>query len=197
MMMKKPVIGVLALQGDFEAHQGLLDQIEAPNIQIRLPDELELVQGLIFPGGESTTLIKLIHAFDLAEPIRRFAEQGGAIYGTCAGAILIASEVERSNQFSFGLIDITVSRNSYGRQAESFEHDIPIPGIDPKPFHAVFIRAPKIIRVGTNVTVLGTLDNDVIAARQNNVLVTTFHPELTDDPRIHYYFVDQLVHSLL
>ncbi len=191
--MKKPVIGVLALQGDFEAHQGMLDRIDVPNIQVRLPDDLQIVQGLIIPGGESTTLIKLIQAFDLAEPIRRFAAEGGAVYGTCAGAILVAAAVEHNRQFSFGLIDITVSRNGYGRQADSFERNIHFTGLESATYHAVFIRAPKIVEAGIHVTVLATLDETIIAARQDRVLVTTFHPELTDDPRIHEYFVNEFV----
>ncbi len=194
--MKKKVIGVLALQGDFEAHQGMLDRISAPNIQVRLAEELEIISGLIIPGGESTTLIRLMHAFNLTDPIRRFVARGGAVYGTCAGAILIAAEVVNSRQFSFGFIDIGVSRNSYGRQVDSFEKLIDVPAISPKPFHAVFIRAPKIVRTCPKVEVLASLDDAVIAARQDNILVTTFHPELTDNPAVHEYFVSQCVNDL-
>lgn len=194
--MKKKVIGVLALQGDFEAHQGMLDRIGAPNIQVRIAEELKIISGLIIPGGESTTLIRLMQAFNLTDPIRQFVVKGGAVYGTCAGAILIAAEVVNSSQFSFGFIDIGISRNSYGRQVDSFEKEIDMPVISPKPFHAVFIRAPKIVRTGPKVEILAGLDDAVIAARQDNILVTTFHPELTDNPAVHEYFVSQCVNDL-
>lgn len=192
---KKTVIGVLALQGDFEAHRKMLDKIHVPSIEVRLPEQLQKIDGLILPGGESTTLIKLMHAYHFVEPLRLFVASGGAIYGTCAGAILMAKEVLPKPQFAFGFMDLTIARNSYGRQVDSFEKDVRIPEISSSPVHAVFIRAPKILQAGSEVRILAQLDDSIIAARQNRMLVTTFHPELTDNPAVHAYFVQFCVHS--
>ncbi len=183
-------IGVLALQGDFDAHRKSLDRLGIESSEIRKKEELEDLDGLIIPGGESTTLIKLLHAFDLVEPIREFHRQGKGIFGTCAGSILVTKEIENSSQFRFGFIDMTVVRNGYGRQLDSFEEDIRIQELSEEPFHAVFIRAPRIVRCGKNATALADKNGSILMARENNVLVTTFHPELTEDTRIHRYFTD-------
>lgn len=186
-------IGVLALQGDFEAHRVALDRIGVINAEIRKSEQLNEVDGLIIPGGESTTLIKLLHAFDMIEPIREFYKAGGAFFGTCAGSILLAKEIENSEQFRFGFINITVLRNGYGRQVESFEDDIVVSELGSEPVHAVFIRAPKITRCGAGVTVLAEKAGSILIAREKNILVSTFHPELTADTRFHKYFTDACV----
>lgn len=186
-------IGVLALQGDFEAHRSALGRIGVINSEVRKSEQLKDVDGLIIPGGESTTLIKLLHAFDMIDPIREFYKAGGAFWGTCAGSILLAKEIENSGQFRFGFIDITVLRNGYGRQIESFEDDIVVNELGNEPVHAVFIRAPKITRCGAGVTVLAEKGGSILIAKEKNILVSTFHPELTDDTRFHRYFVDTCV----
>jgi 5'-phosphate synthase pdxT subunit len=193
--MGRGSIGVLALQGDFDAHQRMLDRLDVPNMQVRTADQMADVDGLIIPGGESTTLIKLIKDFRMEDSLREFHRRGQAIFGTCAGSILAARTIENSDQFRFGFIDITVRRNGYGRQVDSFERDINVPVLGEEPLHAVFIRAPKILRAGREVTVLARLDDSVVAARQGRVLVSTFHPELTEDERMHRYFVEQVVGS--
>jgi len=187
------MIGVLALQGDFEAHQRMLDRLFVKNVAVRKPEELENVDALIIPGGESTTLIKLLHAFELVDPIKDFYKKGRGLFGTCAGSILLAKEIENSSQFRFGLINVTVLRNGYGRQINSFEEDIIVKEFGGKPIHAVFIRAPKILRCSKSVTVLAKKDESILMAKENNVMVCTFHPELTEDTRIHQYFVDTCV----
>lgn len=189
-MLKK--IGVLALQGDFEAHQKMLEKLSVESVQIRTSEPLGGVDGLIIPGGESTTLIKLMRAFDLIEPIRQFHKKGKPIFGTCAGSILVAKNIRNSEQFRFGFIDITVERNGYGRQVNSFECDV-MTSLGPDPMHAVFIRAPKIVDAGSSVDILASYDGAPIAARENKILVATFHPELTADTRWHQYFLEKLV----
>ncbi|NUM79534.1 pyridoxal 5'-phosphate synthase glutaminase subunit PdxT [bacterium] len=191
--MKK--IGVLALQGDFEAHQKMLAKLSVESVQIRTSGQLDSVDGLIIPGGESTTLIKLMRAFDLIEPIREFHKKGKPIFGTCAGSILAAKNIRNSEQFRFGLIDITVERNGYGRQVNSFECDVAT-SLGPELMHAVFIRAPKIIQTGSSVEILAAYEDAPIAARENQVLVATFHPELTDDIRLHQFFIEKMVGKL-
>ncbi len=191
--MERSPIGVLALQGDFEAHQRVLDRLGVANVQVRTAEQLAAVDGLILPGGESTTLIRLIRDFRMEDALREFHRRGKAIFGTCAGSILAAREIENSEQFRFGFIDITVRRNGYGRQVDSFERDIEVPALGGEPLHAVFIRAPKILKAGKAVTVLARLDDSIVAARHGPVLVTTFHPELTEDERLHRFFVEQVV----
>lgn len=189
-MLKK--IGVLALQGDFDAHQKMLDRLSVQSLQIRTREQLNDIDGLIIPGGESTTLIKLMRAFDLIEPISQFYEKGKPIFGTCAGSILVAKNIQNSEQFRFGFIDTTVERNGYGRQVNSFECDV-ITSLGPEPMHAIFIRAPKIVNTGSSVDIIATYEGSPIAARENKILVATFHPELTDDVRLHQYFMQKLV----
>ena len=187
-MSKK--IGVLALQGDFDAHQRMLNKLNIVNVAVRKADQLDDLNGLIIPGGESTALIKLLRAFDLIEPIREFYKIGKGLFGTCAGSILLAREIENSEQFRFGFIDITVARNGYGRQVDSFEDDIHAKELGELPIHAVFIRAPKITACGKNVSILAEKENSILIAKEKNVMVSTFHPELTEDTRLHSYFID-------
>lgn len=187
-------IGVLALQGDFAEHLTMLQRIGAQGVEVRLPRDLFGVEGLIIPGGESTTIGKLAVMYGLMEPLQQLA-QAKPIWGTCAGAIFISKDVHRQQPL-LGLMDITVTRNAFGRQVDSFETDLNVPALtnkdngQPRPYHAVFIRAPLIESVGPGVEVLAKLPNGrIVAARQNNLLATSFHPELTRDERFHRYFV--------
>ncbi len=184
-------IGVLAAQGAFAEHIAALQQLEAKAVPVRLPRELGGLDGLIIPGGESTTIGKLMTDYNLTEEIKAFALKGLPIFGTCAGMILLAKHGTNGYPETLKLMDITVSRNAFGRQKESFETELKIPLLGEKPFRAVFIRAPLIKSVGGNVAVLATLaDGGIVAARQGKLLVAAFHPELTDDPRFHQYFLD-------
>jgi 5'-phosphate synthase pdxT subunit len=189
-------IGVLALQGDFAEHLLLLHQLGAEAYSVRLPSQLENLDGLIIPGGESTTIGKLASTFDLIEPLRQFA-MNHPVWGTCAGAIFLAKDA-RSHQPLLNLMDIAVKRNAFGRQVDSFEVDLIIPALnDPeRPYRAIFIRAPIIESVGEGVDILARLeegasneDGRIVAAKQGNLLATAFHPELTEDPRFHRYFL--------
>ncbi len=191
-------IGVLALQGDFAEHLAMLRRIGADAVEVRLPRELEGLAGLIIPGGESTTIGKLAVTFGLLEPLRAFA-QARPVWGTCAGAIFLSRDARR-DQPLLGVMDITVARNAFGRQVDSFEIDLDVPALlhagngRPRPFHAVFIRAPLIESVGPEVEVLarlpeGQASGRIVAARQGLRLATSFHPELTGDDRFHRYFL--------
>lgn len=187
-------IGVLAVQGAFIEHDKILAHIGAEPVEVRLPRHLEGLDGLVIPGGESTTIGKVAHRWGLLEPIRAFAQSGRPLWGTCAGMILMAKEVTDAvpGQPILSLMDITVRRNAFGRQVDSFEADLDIPVLGESPFRAVFIRAPLIERVGDGVEVLARLDDGaIIAARQGNLLATAFHPELTEDDRFHRYFVEE------
>jgi len=186
-------IGVLALQGDFAEHQVMLETLGAEVAQVRLASHLEDLNGLIIPGGESTTIGKLATDFGLMEPLREFGRKH-AIWGTCAGAIFLSKDARRKQPL-LELMDIVVERNAFGRQVDSFEVDLKIPVIAGKtsedPYHAVFIRAPLIESVGTGVEILSTLDDGrIVAARQGKLLATSFHPELTRDDRFHRYFLE-------
>ena len=187
------VVGVLALQGAFEAHQHVLGQLGFETVQVRTPSDLKLVGALVMPGGESTTMSHLLLTSGLFESIDTRLKQGMPVFGTCAGMILLAKDVldGRSDQKSFGAIDIDVKRNAYGRQIDSFETDIAVDGFVDD-FHAVFIRAPQIARCGEGVTVLARHGQDVVLARQGSVMVSSFHPELASDVRIHSLFADSL-----
>jgi len=186
-------IGVLALQGSFAEHQTLLRRIGADVSQVRLPAQLDGLDGLIIPGGESTTIGKLAVTFGLMEPLRRFAVSH-PVWGTCAGAIFLSRDARR-HQPLLGAMDITIERNAFGRQVDSFEADLSIPVLaDPeRPFHAIFIRAPLIESTGKGVEVLTRLSDgkrsQIVAAQQGNLLATSFHPELTNDDRFHRYFL--------
>jgi 5'-phosphate synthase pdxT subunit len=186
----KPV-GVLALQGDFLAHRAALAQAGAPSVEVRRPGELETISGLIIPGGESTTLVKLIRDMEMEGPLRAFGRRGSPVLGTCAGAILLAARVLEREQLSLGLIDIDVQRNAYGRQRESFEtargvlEDPEDPQGPGRAIEMVFIRAPRICRVGPEVAVLARHQGEPVLVRQGNVLAGTFHPEMGEDRALH------------
>ena len=184
-------IGVLALQGDFREHGQVLRRIGIDAPEVRLPRDLEQVDGLIIPGGESTTIGKLLVMFDLMDDLRQRALDGFPIYGTCAGAIVLSKDVHDRgcDQPVLAVMDMTIRRNAFGRQVDSFEADLPVPILGDEPFHAVFIRAPVIQRIGPDVEPLARLsDGTVVAAQQGNLLATAFHPELTQDGRFHQYF---------
>ena len=186
----RATLGVLALQGDFAEHVAALEACGATAIEVRTPAQLDAVDGLIIPGGESTTIARLLLAFDLTEPLRRRIAAGLPVWGTCAGAILLANEVTNLDRPPIAAMDITVERNAFGRQIDSFEADVDVAGIAGGPFHAVFIRAPVITRAGRDVQVLARLDDGrIVAARQGLLLATAFHPELTDDRRVHALFL--------
>jgi 5'-phosphate synthase pdxT subunit len=184
-------VGVLALQGDFALHAKALGKCGVEAVEVRKPSELDDVEGLIIPGGESTTLLKLMHAWNFTSAIETLHGAGKPIFGTCAGLIILAREVESPSQFSLGLIDVTVERNAYGRQRESFEAS-GVARLDagPIPLEMVFIRAPRIRRLGPSVQVLAEHRGEPVMARQGRVLVATFHPELTDNTTVHRYFCD-------
>jgi pyridoxal 5'-phosphate synthase pdxT subunit len=187
-------IGVLALQGDFLEHITILGQLGVQAVAVRLPSQLAGLDGLIIPGGESTTIGKLAVAYHLLEPIRQFGREK-AIWGTCAGAIFLARDVGMTQPL-LGLMDITITRNAFGSQVNSFETDLDIPAlcqVDPqtKPYHAIFIRAPLIDRVSGQARALATLpDGKIVVAQEGRWLATSFHPELTGDDRFHKYFVE-------
>ena len=187
--MSAPVIGVLALQGDFGLHERALARIGVASAEVRKPPELDRVDGLIIPGGESTTLLKLMEEWQFVPALEEFHAQGHPMFGTCAGLIVLAREVENPRQFSLGMIDITIERNAYGRQKESFEveGEAELDG-ERKPIKMVFIRAPRIRRLGPAVTPLVQYLGECVMAREGSVLVAAFHPELTDDPTVHRYF---------
>jgi 5'-phosphate synthase pdxT subunit len=193
--MKKRV-GILALQGDFEAHSKALERAGAEPVLVRTAEDLKSIDGLVIPGGESTTILKLLDFMDLKEPLREFAREK-PVFGTCAGAILLAKEVRNPEQESFGLIDLTVERNGYGRQIDSRVASIH-PGSDFEKragggdMEAVFIRAPIIRRAGPDVSVLAEYEGDPVLVEQGKHLVATFHPELTQDSRVHKLFVSKL-----
>jgi 5'-phosphate synthase pdxT subunit len=191
-------IGVLALQGAFIEHVNVLRSLGVDALEVRLPQELDKLDALIIPGGESTTVGKLAVTYGLVEPIRMMADAGKPVWGTCAGLVFLARTVEGLEQPLLGLMNLTVERNAFGRQVDSFEAEVLAPCLDGVsqpdqkgcPFHAVFIRAPLITAVGEGVEVLARLDGGgIVAARQANLLVTAFHPELTTDTRFHRYFL--------
>ncbi len=184
-------VGVLAVQGDFAEHIAVLKRLYTDTVEVRLPRDLEGVEALIIPGGESTTLDHLMSLYGLKDSIKAIANAGVPIWGTCAGMILMASRLNDSRFSPLGLMDITVARNAFGRQIDSFEEDLDIPAIGSEKFRAVFIRAPIITEVGREADVLARLcDGTPAAVRQENILATAFHPELTDDMRFHEYFLD-------
>ena len=183
----RPVrIGVLAVQGAFQEHIDVLRQIGVDAVAVRLPQDLEGLAGLILPGGESTTMRKLIDRWQLGQPILDLARKGAPIFGTCAGMILLSNEIADGDEAVFPLLDISVKRNAFGRQLDSFESDLSVPVLGDKPVHAVFIRAPIVERVGPDVDILAQLDDGrVVAVRKGNVVATAFHPELSGETRFH------------
>jgi 5'-phosphate synthase pdxT subunit len=177
----QPRIGILAIQGDFEAHADSLRRLDCEPVEVRRPSQLELLDGLIIPGGESTTISKGLAAYGLEQPIRDFAREGRSLLGTCAGLIMLDRD-------HLGLIDIVARRNAFGRQVKSFETDLQVKGLGPEPLRAIFIRAPWIETHAPDVEILADVDGHPVVARQRNVLVAAFHPELTDDLRMHALF---------
>ncbi len=187
-----PVVGVLALQGDVVEHVAALERAGARAVTVRTPAQLADVAGLVIPGGESTTVMKLLDRFGLIEPIRARVAAGMPLWGTCMGMIVAAHDVAELDQPTLDLIDITVRRNAFGRQNDSAEIDLPIPALGAKPFPAIFIRAPWIERAGPRVELLAQRDGHGVMVREGNVLGTSFHPELTRDDRIHAYFLEMV-----
>ena len=187
------LVGVLALQGAFAAHQRALESAGATTRQVRQPGDLGGIDALVMPGGESTTMSRLLTTSGLFDDIKSLLSDGLPVLGTCAGMILLATEVldGRPDQLSFGAIDITVQRNGYGRQIDSFETDLDVVGFD-APFHAVFVRAPKVVAIGTNVEVIAEYDGVPVVVRQGHVMVASFHPELTGDARLHAKFLQEV-----
>ncbi len=198
--MPVPRIGVFALQGDVREHLRALADAGAEAVGVRRPRELDSVDGLVLPGGESTTMVKLARTFELLEPLRERIAGGLPVYGSCAGMILLADRVDSAGsplEATFGGIDITVRRNAFGRQVDSFEEDLAIDGIEGAPMRAVFIRAPWVQEVGPSARAIGHVSTGahtgkVVAVRQANLLATSFHPELTGDGRIHAYFCEMV-----
>jgi len=185
-------IGVLALQGAFQKHIEMLERCGVRAVPVRTGGELAAVGGLIIPGGESTTIGKLLVRYGLDKQIVEAASRGMPIYGTCAGLILLATEIVGSVQDRLGILNVRVCRNAFGRQIDSFEADLDIPAIGPPPFRAVFIRAPYVQEVGSGVEVLARCDDKIVFVKQGNLLASAFHPELTDDTRIHKYFLSMV-----
>jgi 5'-phosphate synthase pdxT subunit len=185
-----PKIGVLAIQGDFLEHRQALRRIGVESEEVRLPAQLDGIDGLIIPGGESTTIVQLIDIFDFREPLRAKVQSGLPVWGTCAGMIVLADRLTDRRPEPLHLMDIEVSRNAFGRQVDSFEEDLDIEDVDGPPFRGVFIRAPVVNRVGEGVEVLSTIAGGrPVAVKQDGMLATAFHPELTDDSRLHELFL--------
>ena len=179
-------IGVLALQGDFAEHAAMLDSIGVEPVEVRLPNHLHGLSGLCLPGGESTTMRRLIDRWELRQPLLDFAATGAPIYGTCAGMIILSKEIADGEEPVLPLLDVTVRRNAFGRQLDSFEGELTVPLVGDTPVRGVFIRAPVIERVGPGVDVMATLDDGrVVAVRERNIVATAFHPELAGEPRFH------------
>lgn len=199
MVVKNLQIGVLALQGDFREHLNALSQCGVQGVEVRTPEELEKVDALIIPGGESTTIVSLAKTFEVFEPIKKRISAGMPTYGSCAGMIMLADHIvaAKEGQETFGGLDITVRRNAFGRQVDSFESDISAPAISNYPIRAIFIRAPWVEKVGKNVEVLASFEGSdgvshAVAVRQGHLLATAFHPEITGDYCVHRYFLDQV-----
>ncbi|PKM47372.1 MAG: pyridoxal 5'-phosphate synthase glutaminase subunit PdxT [Firmicutes bacterium HGW-Firmicutes-8] len=185
-------VGVLALQGAFIEHEKVLKNLGCETVQVKKREQLDGIDGLIIPGGESTTIGKLMNEFQLTDRIKEIAESGIPIFGTCAGLILMAKEIVASDQPRLGLMNIIAHRNAFGRQVDSFEADLEVEGLDGEPFKAVFIRAPYIKEVKNGVEVLSRVGDKIVLARERNFLAAAFHPELTDDYRIHNLFLEQI-----
>ena len=184
-------VGVLAVQGDFAEHIAALSKLGVKAREVRLPEHLDSLGGLIIPGGESTTLSRLMTLYNLRDPLQQMAADGRAVWGTCAGMIMLAREITENDPVPLGIMDIGVQRNAFGRQVDSFEQRLDIKALGEDSFHAIFIRAPVIIRVGNNVQVLSALDDGrPVAVQQDNLMATSFHPELTKDYRFHSYFLN-------
>ena len=183
-------VGVLALQGAFVEHISVVRRLGAEASPVRLPGELDGLDGLIIPGGESTAILKLMQSFKFIQPLRELVKGGFPIWGTCAGMVCLAKEVSHDDMETLAAMDIVVKRNAFGRQVDSFETELPVPALGDKPFPAVFIRAPIIENMDSRVDILARLpDGTVVAAKQGKLVATAFHPELSDDSRFHRYFL--------
>ena len=192
MTRTKMRIGVLALQGAFREHRLAFERLGAEVVEVRLPRHLDGLAGVVIPGGESTTMVKLMRAYELDAALVEFHRAGGWLWGTCAGAIVLARDIAGfPNQPRLGLLDMQVARNDYGRQVASFEADLDVQGLD-GPFHAVFIRAPRILEVGVGIDVVARYDDDPVAGRGERLFATVFHPELSRDDRVHGLFLDEV-----
>lgn len=189
MAEEKPTIGVLALQGDVREHVRALERAGAEAVPVKTRTALEAVDGLIIPGGESSTVGMLLERFDLMQPLQDRVTEGMPLFGTCTGLILMAKEIQGSAQPRIGCMDVSVHRNAYGRQIDSFEAEVPVPALGDEPVRAVFIRAPQITHVEPGVEVLADTESGPILVRQGHLLGATFHPELTDDLRVHQLFI--------
>ena len=187
--MTELCVGVLALQGAFREHVAAVTRLGATAREVRQLKDIDGIDALIIPGGESTTMGKLLNEWNMLEPLRQRILDGMPVYGSCAGLILLCRDIENSDQPRLGVLDATVRRNAFGRQVDSFETNLSIPEIGADPLPAVFIRAPVITGVGAGVKVLAEVDGQAVAVRQNNILATSFHPELTPDTRMHSYFL--------
>jgi pyridoxal 5'-phosphate synthase pdxT subunit len=188
-------VGVLALQGASARHADMLSRLGTPAVEVRSPADLERVDALVLPGGESTTMSMLLESSGLFDPLADRLAEGMPAFGTCAGMILLGHDIldGRADQRCFDAVDISVRRNAFGRQVDSFEADLPVAGMDGGPLHAIFIRAPVVSRVGEGVDVIATVDGQPVACRQGPVLVAAFHPELGTDPRLHELFLNEVV----
>ncbi|MFU2157917.1 pyridoxal 5'-phosphate synthase glutaminase subunit PdxT [Caldisericum sp. AR60] len=184
-------IGVLALQGAVSEHINMVKSLGVEAIPVKTVEEIKVIDGLIMPGGESTTMGRLITKFGLENVIKERIKEGMPVYGTCAGMILLAKRIKNYNQFSLGILDITVVRNAFGRQIDSMEVDLQVKGLE-DPFHAIFIRAPVAIDLGSDVDALASLEEGVVFLKQGNVYASAFHPELGNDPRIHKMFIESV-----
>lgn len=188
--MARTLVGVLALQGAFREHAAAVARLGAEAREVRQLKDMSGIDAMIIPGGESTTIGKLLVEWDMLDPLRERIEKGMPVYGSCAGLILLCREIENSDQPRLGVLDAMVRRNAFGRQVDSFETDLEMPELGPPPFPAVFIRAPVLTGVGPKVRVLANVKGQAVAVRQDNVLATSFHPELTPDVRLHRYFLE-------
>jgi pyridoxal 5'-phosphate synthase pdxT subunit len=186
------LIGVLALQGDFEKHLDALSALKAKCIPVRSAEELQKIDGIILPGGESTTIGMLLDRFAMLDPLREMIRKGLPVFATCAGMILLAKEIEGSSQPHLGVMDISIQRNAYGPQIESFETDIHVPLLGDDPVKGVFIRAPITTRFGEKVSILATFEGKPVLIRESNMLAAAFHPELAGELRIHRYFMESM-----
>ena len=191
MGQQSKTVGVLALQGAYGAHRRVLTDLGARAVEVRTPADLTEIDAIVMPGGESTTMSMLLDSTELREPLGKLLADGMPVFGTCAGMILLATTVldGRADQRSFAIVDIAVRRNGYGRQVDSFESDLDVVGLDGGPFHAVFIRAPLVTVVGPAATVLATHDGAPVLVTQGSAMVAAFHPELSDDARLHHRFL--------
>ncbi len=185
-------IGVLAVQGAFREHARKLRELGCETVLVKLAEHLKGLDGLVFPGGESTSMGRLMREYDLINPIRDMAENGVPMFGTCAGMIIMANRISGGEEPHLGIMDVEVNRNSFGRQVDSFETDLEMPAVGQDPFPAVFIRAPHIREIGKETDILAKYEDRMVAVQQGNLLATSFHPELTEDNRIHKYFLDMI-----